>query len=123
MRETKIAVIGLGYVGLPLAVEFGKKYRVVGYDIKPVRINELNEGYDRTLEINDRELKGVIIGKGSPGNSKNGLFFTSSIDDIRNCNYFIITVPTPVDKYNKPDLTLLYKASETVGKVPLKKMI
>jgi UDP-N-acetyl-D-galactosamine dehydrogenase len=117
MNEIKIAIIGLGYVGLPLAVEFGKKFNVVGFDIKSSRVNELNNGFDRTLEISDIELKGILNNTNARSNSKNGLVFTSSIDEIRDCNYFIVTVPTPVDKNNKPDLTPLYKASETVGKV------
>jgi UDP-N-acetyl-D-glucosamine/UDP-N-acetyl-D-galactosamine dehydrogenase len=108
-----IAVIGLGYVGLPLAVEFAKKYPVVGFDIDSVRVRELMGGHDHTLEIDDDGLKKVLIGK--PGST--GLYCTGNIDDIRSCNYYIVTVPTPTDKYNHPDLTPLYKASETVGKV------
>ena len=108
-----IAVIGLGYVGLPLAVEFAKKYPVVGFDINAIRIKELRGGHDHTLEIEDNELKKVLNNK--PGTT--GLFCTDKISDISSCNYYIVTVPTPTDKYNHPDLSPLYKASETVGKV------
>jgi UDP-N-acetyl-D-galactosamine dehydrogenase len=111
-----IAVIGLGYVGLPLAVEFAKKYPVTGFDINRQRIAELRSGTDNTLEIDDELLKSVVsanpVSAGSPG-----LYCSGKIDDIAPCNYYIVTVPTPTDKYNHPDLTPLYKASETVGKV------
>jgi UDP-N-acetyl-D-galactosamine dehydrogenase len=106
MSETKIAIIGLGYVGLPLAVEFGKKYKTVGFDIDQNRIQELSSFYDRTLEVDEHGLRGSIH-----------LTYASNSELIKDCNVFIITVPTPVDKYNKPDLTPLRKASETVGKV------
>lgn len=112
--STKIAVIGLGYVGLPLARLFATKYPVVGFDINQKRIEELNSGIDNTLEISESLLKSVLIDKAS---DKNGLYCSNSIDDIKNCNYYIITVPTPVDKNNRPDLTPLYKSSETVAKV------
>jgi len=111
--EHRIAVIGLGYVGLPLAVAFAKKYPVAGFDINKSRIQELRQGNDHTLEVEEAELKTVI----KNDLSSNGLFFTHELEDIRQCNIFIVTVPTPVDKHNKPDLTPLYKASETVGKV------
>ncbi len=111
--EHRIAVIGLGYVGLPLAVAFAKKYPVAGFDINKSRIQELRQGNDHTLEVEEAELKTVI----KNDLSFNGLFFTHELEDIRQCNIFIVTVPTPVDKHNKPDLTPLYKASETVGKV------
>jgi UDP-N-acetyl-D-galactosamine dehydrogenase len=108
-----IAVIGLGYVGLPLAVEFAKKYPVVGFDINKSRVKELRNGHDHTLEIEDDNLKKALCtNPGSPG-----LYCTDKISDISSCNYFIVTVPTPTDKYNHPDLTPLYKASETIGKV------
>lgn len=110
----KIAVIGLGYVGLPLARLFATKYSVVGFDINQKRISELNAGIDNTLEISSELLKSVLKSKKS---SENGLFCSYNLDDIKDCNYFIITVPTPVDKNNRPDLTPLYKSSETVGKV------
>jgi len=110
----KIAVIGLGYVGLPLARLFATKYPVVGFDINQNRIQELNSGIDATLEIDEITLKKVLVN--SVG-STNGLFCSSSLDDIMDCNYYVVTVPTPVDKNNRPDLTPLYKSSETVGKV------
>ncbi len=115
MRNTKIAIIGLGYVGLPLAVAFAEKYFVVGLDINERRVFQLNECKDSTLEIDDNLLQKVIT-KNHEGNYS-GLLCTSKIDEIRNCNVFIVTVPTPTDKHNRPDLTPLYKASETVGKV------
>jgi len=108
-----IAVIGLGYVGLPLAVEFGKKYRTFGFDINETRIKELKKGYDHTLEVEEDKLKEVL----TEANRSNGLICTNDLLEIGNCDYFIVTVPTPVDKNNRPDLTPLYKASETVGKV------
>lgn len=110
----KIGVIGLGYVGLPLARLFATKYAVVGFDINKNRIAELNSGTDSTLEVDDKTLKSVLVEK--PGNDI-GLFCSYTLDDLASCNYYIITVPTPVDKNNRPDLTPLYKASETVGKV------
>lgn len=112
--STKIVVIGLGYVGLPLARLFATKYPVVGFDINEKRIQELNSGVDGTLEVESDLLKSVLVSK--PSNEK-GLYCSNQLDDITNSNYYIITVPTPVDKNNKPDLTPLYKASETVGKV------
>ncbi|RZJ50584.1 MAG: nucleotide sugar dehydrogenase [Flavobacterium sp.] len=111
----KIAVIGLGYVGLPLARLFATKYQVVGFDINQKRINELREGRDSTLEVSDQELQSVLCDNFNTND--NGLFCSFSLEDIKNCNYFIITVPTPVDKNNRPDLTPLYKSSETIGKV------
>jgi len=111
-HKTKIAIIGLGYVGLPLAVEFAKKYRVIGFDTGKRRINELNKGFDRTLSANGEVLKEVVYNANGTG-----LHFTDHIDDIAGCNFYIVTVPTPVDKINRPDLAHLYKASETVGKV------
>ncbi|WP_026897154.1 nucleotide sugar dehydrogenase [Daejeonella oryzae] len=114
VENAQIAIIGLGYVGLPLAVEFAKKYKVFGFDIHDERIAELNEGKDRTLEITSEQLKSVLV---EDNNSETGLYCTSDLDKIKSCNYFIVTVPTPVDKNNRPDLTPLYKASTTVGKV------
>lgn len=110
----KIAVIGLGYVGLPLARLFATKYPVVGFDINSNRIKELNSGVDSTLELDAATLKNVLV---SSLNETNGLLCTSSLDALTSCNYYIVTVPTPVDKNNRPDLTPLYKSSETVGKV------
>ena len=102
----KICVIGLGYVGLPLAVEFGKKFPVTGFDINQTRVNELLAGHDRTLETSDEDLAAAVY-----------LKYTTSIEDIKDCNYYIVTVPTPIDSHKRPDLTPLLKASETVGKV------
>ncbi|SEW52484.1 nucleotide sugar dehydrogenase [Chitinophaga arvensicola] len=113
-QENRIAIIGLGYVGLPLAVEFAKKYYTFGFDINKARISELVSGRDHTLEVEEEDLKKVIT---IDQNAATGLFCTNDLDAIRTANYFIVTVPTPVDKYNRPDLTPLYKASETVGKV------
>lgn len=112
--NTKIAVIGLGYVGLPLARLFATKYSVVGFDINQSRVDELNSGNDSTLEVEKTLLESVLVKEPT---SSSGLFCTTNLDDIKNCNYFIITVPTPVDKNNRPDLTPLYKSSETVGRV------
>lgn len=104
----KICVIGLGYVGLPLAHAFSSKYQVVGFDISKWRIDELSSGYDRTLELTENQVKEAI---------KNGMKFSLDINDIKDCNIYIVTVPTPIDKNKRPDLTPLIKASETVGKV------
>lgn len=111
--DRKIGVIGLGYVGLPLAVEFGKKIHTVGFDINQNRVDELNSGHDRTLEIEDDDLKKVLSNKSEIASFK----CTTQLYEIKDCNYYIVTVPTPTDKNNRPDLTPLYKASETVGKV------
>ncbi|MEC5166411.1 UDP-N-acetyl-D-galactosamine dehydrogenase [Flavobacterium sp. PL11] len=111
----KIAVIGLGYVGLPLARLFATQYQVVGFDINKTRIAELNSGNDKTLEISDDVLKAVLVADFS--DEQAGLICSSTLTDIADCSYYIITVPTPVDKNNRPDLTPLYKASETVGSV------
>jgi UDP-N-acetyl-D-galactosamine dehydrogenase len=111
MSVSTIAVIGLGYVGLPLAVEFGKKYKVVGFDIKDSRINELNSGNDHTLATGRDELKSVI----RTINQSLGVYFTSNAGDLNDSNIFIITVPTPVDQYNNPDLSPLIAATETVA--------
>lgn len=112
--DIKIAVIGLGYVGLPLARLFATKYSVTGFDINQSRINALKQGNDSTLEIDAESLQEVLLE--SKGNGV-GLYCTSILAEISDCNYFIVTVPTPVDKNNRPDLTPLYKSSETVGKV------
>lgn len=113
ISNSKIAVIGLGYVGLPLAVAFAKKYSIVGFDINQSRIDALKKGNDHTLEISEKEL--LEVNSSSLGQI--GLFTTNEIDHLKDCNVFIITVPTPTDKHNRPDLTPLYKASETVAKV------
>lgn len=106
MTDKTIAIIGLGYVGLPLAVEFGKKFKTLGFDINQNRIDELKTGYDRTLEVESEHLK-----------SATQLHYTADLADLKQANFFIVTVPTPIDKNNRPDLTPLIKASETVGKV------
>src|SRR5699024_3012109 len=106
MMNTKLAVIGLGYVGLPLAVEFGKQRQITGFDINEARINALKAGHDATLEVSDEELKEAT-----------GLRFTNKLEDIAECNVYIVTVPTPINASKQPDLTPLRKASETIGKV------
>ena len=108
-----IAIIGLGYVGLPLAVEFARKYSVTGFDIKQSRLNELKKGDDTTLEVSKAELNAVL----SKTPAETGLYITSDPDDLAVANYYIVTVPTPTDKNHRPDLTPLLKASETIGKV------
>jgi UDP-N-acetyl-D-galactosamine dehydrogenase len=113
MGQSRIAIIGLGYVGLPLAVEFGKKFHAVGFDINLNRVNELNSGFDRTLEVSNEDLKETLALK----TEESSFICSINLEDIKLCNYFIVTVPTPTDKNNRPDLTPLYKASETVGKV------
>ena len=114
MRKDKIAIIGLGYVGLPLARLFATKYSVVGFDINTDRISELMSGVDSTLELDNETLQSVLVNNSS---EFNGLFCTNQIEKIKDCNYYIITVPTPVDKNNRPILKPLIKASETVGAV------
>ena len=104
MSSTKIAIIGLGYVGLPLAVEFGKKYDTVGFDISRKRIDELKKGIDRTLETSAEDLKAA-----------KRLMYTTNPEDMRPCNVFIVTVPTPIDEFKRPDLSLVQKATETVA--------
>jgi len=113
-NNVNIAVIGLGYVGLPLARLFATKYPVIGFDINESRVASLKLGTDTTLEVEDEILQKVLVDV--PLETK-GLYCTSDIKDIATCNYFVITVPTPVDKNNRPDLTPLYKASEAVGKI------
>ena len=114
MEKIKIGIIGLGYVGLPLARLFATLYPVVGFDVKQKRINEIMEGCDHTLEVDESVLKAVLK---SAANDDAGLFCSCDMNELTGCNYYIVTVPTPVDKNNRPDLTPLYKASETVGKV------
>ena len=113
MKE-KIAIIGLGYVGLPLAVEFGKKYQTIGFDINESRVEELNGGHDSTLEITDELLQSVVT---LNRNQETGLVLSADSKDLESCTIYIVTVPTPVDKNNRPILTPLIKASETIGKV------
>ena len=112
----RLAIIGLGYVGLPLARLFATKYPVIGFDINEQRISELNNGIDLTLEVEEDLLKSVLK-KHNSQLTTNYLHCSNKLEDISDCNYYIVTVPTPVDKHNKPDLTPLYKASETVAKV------
>ena len=114
MKKDKIGIIGLGYVGLPLARLFATNYSVVGFDINPKRISELMSGLDLTLEVDKETLKSVLV---DDVLDANGLYCTDQLEKIKNCNYYIITVPTPVDKNNRPVLTPLIKASETVGAV------
>ena len=145
-ESPKIAVIGLGYVGLPLARLFANKYPVIGFDINAARVEELKKGHDSTLEVEDEVLQSVLLQKyplavkmsqavedlaiaGDWGDHKvtahpevigediNGLYITRDLGDIQDCNYYIITVPTPIDKNNRPDLTPLYKSSDSVGRV------
>lgn len=108
MNKDKIAVIGLGYVGLPLAAEFAKYFKVVGFDINQQRISELEAGNDKTLELSNQQVKEALDNK---------IIFTCELQKIQDCNFYIITVPTPIDKNKNPDLTPLLKASESVGKV------
>ncbi|MCZ4319941.1 nucleotide sugar dehydrogenase [Aequorivita viscosa] len=131
--SVKIGIIGLGYVGLPLARLFATKYPVVGFDINKKRVEELQNGHDSTLEVDNKILKQVLLQRNPIGalstvlegenlesngeQSQNGLFCTTDLMDIQSCNYYIVTVPTPVDKNNRPILRPLYAASETVGKV------
>jgi UDP-N-acetyl-D-galactosamine dehydrogenase len=133
LKNSKIAIIGLGYVGLPLAVELAKKFPVVGFDIHQKRVEELNAGHDRTLEVADENLKSVlavskgqtatVAANGSDDNSQFTnhhspfLYNTTDLNELADCNVFIVTVPTPTDKHNRPVLTPLIKASETCGKV------
>jgi UDP-N-acetyl-D-galactosamine dehydrogenase len=115
INNKKIAIIGLGYVGLPLAIEFGKKYSVVGFDINKNRIHELNEGKDKT---NEADLEGLRIAMALRKSSNElGLEFSSDISSLKSCNIFIVTVPTPIDKFKAPDLTPLLKASEMIASV------
>ncbi len=114
LQEKQIAIIGLGYVGLPLAIEFGKKYKVLGFDINKDRIEELASGKDRT---NEADLNGLSYAMDLRNKTKIGLSFSNMIDDLTSCNVYIVTVPTPIDQFKAPDLTPLLKASEMIGKV------
>ncbi len=106
LDESKIAIIGLGYVGLPLAIEFGKIISTIGFDINQARIDELKSGADSTLEVEPEEMLQAKM-----------ISYTSTLEDLSGCNVFIVTVPTPIDEYNRPDLSPLEKASASVGKV------
>ncbi|MGK0387119.1 MAG: UDP-N-acetyl-D-galactosamine dehydrogenase, partial [Patiriisocius sp.] len=117
-KNKQIAVIGLGYVGLPLAVEFAKQYKTIGFDINRPRVKELKKGIDNTLEVTSKELKEVLFQNGDEFlPEEKGLLATADILDIQEANFFIITVPTPTDKNNRPVLIPLLKASETIGQV------
>ena len=116
MKKDKIAIIGLGYVGLPLAHAFAKQYQVFGFDINQKRVDELNNAIDGTLELTSEQLKEVLP-KYNKNLNTSCLTLSTNLKDIKECNIFIVTVPTPVDKHKKPDLTPLIKASETIGKV------
>ncbi|MGB0466079.1 MAG: Vi polysaccharide biosynthesis UDP-N-acetylglucosamine C-6 dehydrogenase TviB [Pontibacterium sp.] len=106
LENTRIAIIGLGYVGLPLAVEFGKRYSTLGFDINEARLQELRQGHDNTLEVSDQDLSQARM-----------LSYTSNIEQLKSCNVYIVTVPTPINEDKQPDLTPLVKSSETIGKV------
>ena len=108
MKKNKICIVGLGYVGLPLAHAFSEKYEVVGLDINQPRIDELNSGFDRTLELTSEQVKESI---------KNSILFTSTLEDAKDCNIYIVTVPTPIDASNEPDLTPIVKSTESIGKI------
>ena len=109
MKDIKIAVIGLGYVGLPLARLFSTKYPTIGFDMNQARVDALMKGHDATLEVSDELLQDAI--------NKHGFRCTTKLDEIKECNFYVVAVPTPVDKDNHPDLKPLWGASETVGKV------
>lgn len=116
IENAKIAIIGLGYVGLPLAIEFGKKYEVLGFDINEERVKELSNGFDRTQEANLDDLKAALESKRENGRDK-GLSFSSQKENLKYYNTFIVTVPTPIDQFKAPDLRPLIKASEMLGEV------
>ena len=109
LQDLKIAVIGLGYVGLPLARLFSTKYKTIGFDMNQARVDTLMAGHDSTLEVADELLQSAI--------KNNGFLCTTKLEDIKNCNFYVVAVPTPVDENNRPDLKPLWSASETVGKV------
>ncbi|WP_290426992.1 nucleotide sugar dehydrogenase [Algoriphagus limi] len=115
LTESKIAIIGLGYVGLPLAVEFAKKFPVIGFDIDQKRINDLNAGHDFTLEVED-ELLQSVLSKSNPISRSVGLYNTTDSEDLKDCNIYIVTVPTPTDRHNRPVLTPMLKASENIAR-------
>src|SRR3974390_1465585 len=106
LRKCGVGVIGLGYVGLPLAVEFGKHFETVGFDVRPERVAELERGKDSTLEVSRADLKAA-----------QRLTYSTTLADLKRCNVFVVTVPTPIDQYKRPDLAPLVRASETVGQV------
>jgi len=108
LLKNKICVIGLGYVGLPLAHAFSEKYEVVGYDINTSRVDELNNGIDRTLELSEEKINKALL---------NGISFSAKLEDVKNCNIYIVTVPTPIDEQNEPDLTPIIKSTEAIASV------
>ena len=112
LLSNKIAIIGLGYVGLPLAIEFGKKYQVLGFDIHKTRIDELSKGYDRTMEADMDSLLQVM-----KANESASLSFSSDAEELKDCTVYIVTVPTPINQFKAPDLGPLLRASEMLGKV------
>lgn len=116
MKRIKIGIIGLGYVGLPLARLFATKYPVIGFDAKKERVEELMKGHDSTLEVDDETLRSALRNS-IPTKEEVGLYCSYTLEELKDCNYYIVCVPTPVDKHHSPDLTPLYKASETVAKV------
>ncbi len=113
MEKYQLTIVGLGYVGLPLAIEFAKKYKVIGFDIDKVRVKDILEGHDQTNEADLTSLKSVLV----PKNKESGLFLTSDLADIKTSNIYIITVPTPINQFKAPDLSQLMKASEMIGSV------
>ncbi len=118
MKTPKIAIVGLGYVGLPLAVEFAKKYQVVGFDINQPRVDELKQNKDHTLETSPEDLESVNLSSFEElKNNSTGLWLTTDLQELKDANFYVVTVPTPVDKNHRPDLTPLYKASESIGKI------
>ncbi len=117
LQDKSIAIIGLGYVGLPLALEFGKKYKTFGFDINSKRVNELRDGRDHTLEADPEELKAALVKSSDDLNRGYGLYFTDKMDEIANANVYIVTVPTPIDQFKSPDLRPLISASAAIGSV------
>lgn len=115
LSESRIAVIGLGYVGLPLAVEFSRKFPTVGFDINSERVDELSKGIDSTLEVENDYLKSVLVSPKNIASGENGLLVTTAAGELKDCNIYVVTVPTPTDKHNRPVLTPMIKASETVA--------
>ena len=111
-KKLRISIVGLGYVGLPLAVSFSKHYKVFGFDLNKYRINSLKKGYDETLEVN----RGIIL-------KSQNLTFTKNLKDLKKCNCHILTVPTPIDKFNKPDFRNLISASKMIGKILKNKIL
>ena len=116
-KNIKICVVGLGYVGLPLAYEFSKKFPVIGFDINKDRISELKDKNDSTLEISSSQLSNSLVNSHELLSNNNGLYITNNVKEIESSNFYIITVPTPIDKYKRPLLSPLLNASKTVGSI------